>query len=529
MNKINRNNPIFLEKKLSGIISGFLLMAVLALIFGPGVYAQFARQTGDTGWGYGYGYGYGFGGGFDGGTTAGYRTEGDVDSAVYEYNYGYGYQAVDVTYSAENGYSVTPTNMSSLIESGVMIPNGSNPAVTSEVIFTQKVTLTLSSGASVVIPSGITMASSGSNFDIADLEAGTATLSGLTAIDSVGSMQFGLPNLGLTLSAPGVTITIPITGVADGVSLDVYSKTPGGSWASLTTCTVGAVTTGTCQFTTTHLSDFAVGDICSPSSVLNGTVALYPSCTISCNSGYILRGSACARRGGNAIINLLSLISPNRVIPESEVISETVVTTEVVTQVTPSTSVVGQVINPKDAVALTTILGVTRDIPAENHLGNLAVIDAKEFGIDIVSADDRIAMGNFVAYGISQATKKLGVGERRAILRDYFETVGRSNIVWSDVERMTVGLKPLTRNLAKEQAQLSRMLKNFEMIYDRKPNFKDAKDDLSWNTLMYRIRFTRDLTKEQPGVIQFKNVYNRLPKTPLEWAIVRSLGYIQAK
>jgi hypothetical protein len=103
-------------------------------------------------------------------------------------------------------------------------------------------------------------------------------------------LQFGLPSLGLTLSSP-ITITIPVTGVADGVTLDVYSKTPGGSWTSLTTCVVGAVTTGKCTFTTTHLSDFSTGKKCS--SVSNGTVGSYPTCTLTCDSGYTKSGNTC--------------------------------------------------------------------------------------------------------------------------------------------------------------------------------------------------------------------------------------------
>jgi hypothetical protein len=37
-----------------------------------------------------------------------------------------------------------------------------------------------------------------------------------------------------------------------------------------------------------------VSGVCSPSSVVNGTVAAWPSCTISCNGGYSWNGSGCA-------------------------------------------------------------------------------------------------------------------------------------------------------------------------------------------------------------------------------------------
>jgi len=51
------------EKKISKIVFGVLMLSMFSLVFGPKLYAQFARQTGANGWGYGYGYGYGYGGG----------------------------------------------------------------------------------------------------------------------------------------------------------------------------------------------------------------------------------------------------------------------------------------------------------------------------------------------------------------------------------------------------------------------------------------------------------------------------------
>jgi len=43
--------------------------------------------------------------------------------------------------------------------------------------------------------------------------------------------------------------------------------------------------------------------------------------------------------------------------------------------------------------------------------------------------------------------------------------------------------------------------------------------------MMYRIRFTRDLNKERAGIGDFQGLYNRLPKSPFDWSMVRALGY----
>ncbi len=291
-------------KKIKYFVSKFLktkialAVLIVCLAMAPTIYAQFARQTGTptTGWGYGYGYGYGYGSGFDHGTTAGYRMTG-VASSTYAYGYGYGYIPAG-GYDSTDGYAVTPGTIGDLIQAGVMIPNNGNASSTTAITFKEKVTLT-SGGATIVIPAGTVMTSTGS-FDMSTLTAGTATLTG-SPIDSVGSLQFGLPGLGLELSSPGVTISIPVTGLTDGVSIDVYSKTPGGSWIQLGGgCVVGAVTTGMCTFTTTHLSDFVVGSTCDTTSVAHGSVSAYPSCTITCNTGYSVSGSSCVANSGSS-------------------------------------------------------------------------------------------------------------------------------------------------------------------------------------------------------------------------------------
>lgn len=65
----------------------------------------------------------------------------------------------------------------------------------------------------------------------------------------------------------------------------------------------------------------------------------------------------------------------------------------------------------------------------------------------------------------------------------------------------------------------------FKKMFGHAPVFSDPKEDLAWNTMMYRIRFTRDLTAEKEGIVEFKTVFKKQPQTPLEWSAVRALGY----
>ncbi len=160
----------------------------------------------------------------------------------------------------------------------------------------------------------------------------------------------------------------------------------------------------------------------------------------------------------------------------------------------------------------------------------VVVSDAKEFGVTL-SGDEANAAAIFYLYGNIGLTapdfaKKLGSGERRALLRDYFDTTGRAVISWEDITRLAAGAKPVNRNLERERAQAASALKLWMKIKGRAPNFKNASEDLAWNTMLYRIRFDRNLVKESAGITRFKALFGRVPVSPMDWATVRALGYV---
>lgn len=149
---------------------------------------------------------------------------------------------------------------------------------------------------------------------------------------------------------------------------------------------------------------------------------------------------------------------------------------------------------------------------------------ATEFGVTL-SATDLAAAANFVNSGTTAATVRLGSGERLALVRDQLETLGRISVL--ALEQLAAGQKPTVRSLSKEQSQLPKVLAAFEKVFGRRPNFRNAADDLRWNTLMYRVRFPRDLAKERTGIARFKVVFGRIPTSPLDWAVVRAIGYVR--
>ena len=135
----------------------------------------------------------------------------------------------------------------------------------------------------------------------------------------------------------------------------------------------------------------------------------------------------------------------------------------------------------------------------------------------------RVSLTQFVMCGTTVATVNLGAGERLALVRDQLETLGRVSI--TALEQLASGQKPTDRNLAKERARVGNVLSSFKKLIGHAPNFKNPNEDLAWNTMMYRVRFDRNLSREQEGILKFKATFKRSPEAPTEWAAVRAYGY----
>lgn len=188
-----------------------------------------------------------------------------------------------------------------------------------------------------------------------------------------------------------------------------------------------------------------------------------------------------------------------------------------------------------DAAALVADLAakgiqVARNATAERANITKVAGSASEFSL-APSTTVQSAAANFVTYGTSMTTVQLGAGERLAVVRDLFDTLGStvqadSSKLLLVAEQISNGQKPTVRNLAKERAQVNAMLPAFRKLTGRNaPNFTDPKDDLAWNTMLYRVRFKRDLVKERAGITKFKATFKETPKTPSDWAIVRAWAY----
>jgi len=264
---------------------------LMVLLFASVASAQFARITGDTGNGFGYGYGFGNNYGWDaysstysgtgyniGGEKITWAAGGSADVWGYGYGYGFrndvfsGYTPVGTTMGT---YAAIPSGVFNLLISGIIGADGfasTGPTDTtfSGLTFYAPITFALGSGMTVEIDAG-TVLSIGRSVSIADpanILVGNTNVStsdfptGYTATPG-GALQFGVPNLGVTVNPP-ITINIGLGAGYNGTILKVLSKSAGGSWALLTTCTVSG---GVCSFQTSHLSSFSAATYVQPSVV----------------------------------------------------------------------------------------------------------------------------------------------------------------------------------------------------------------------------------------------------------------------
>jgi len=253
--------------------------------------------------------------------------------------------------------------------------------------------------------------------------------------------------------------------------------------------------------------------ICATDNNVNDSAALTGSFTTSATTGG--GGTSGAVVGGTITTPAPTVTTP--------VVTTPTVTTPAVTGPSIPSSVVA------NAAQLAAQLGVKQDTKAEVANNTKVTNSAKEFKVTL-SAEVKTVVTNFVTYGTSSAAIKLGSGERLALVRDALDTLGsmanNSEKLLTFLEQTANGQKPTIRNLTKEVAQAGIARDMFKKLTGKSvPDFKNAKDDLAWNTILYRIRFARDLVKEKVGIVKFKAVFGKNPKSPLDWAVVRAWGY----
>lgn len=137
------------------------------------------------------------------------------------------------------------------------------------------------------------------------------------------------------------------------------------------------------------------------------------------------------------------------------------------------------------------------------------------------------AIKTFITYGVDENTKKLGEGERAAVINSYeaaFDKLPQTEAELIDVIKIANGRFPsITSNDAEQQAK-----KQFYKIYNRVADMNNANDAAAIKVMAYGLRQkaqNRNLNSEKTGIKTFKAIFGNYPKTTEEWNTMQAITY----
>jgi len=137
------------------------------------------------------------------------------------------------------------------------------------------------------------------------------------------------------------------------------------------------------------------------------------------------------------------------------------------------------------------------------------------------------AINKFITYGVDANTEKLGAGERAAVINSYktaFEKLPETEAELADAIKIANGRFPsVTSDEAEETAS-----EQFNKIYKRSPDLKDANDNAAIKVMAYGLRQkaeNRNLNSEKAGIKIFKNIFGAVPQTTEDWNTMQAITY----
>lgn len=168
---------------------------------------------------------------------------------------------------------VVSDNITSLISDGAFsIPSDATASATPQVTTTTQVTINAGSNSVVLSQGTVITRTDGADFNANQLVAqsvSTGSLSGLAQGSVVaGSVQWGLPNAGLTFSTP-ISLTINVGSTYNGKTLNILRSVNGSSnWTNdgIVAPATCSVTNGNCSFQATKASYYVSSQTSSSSS-----------------------------------------------------------------------------------------------------------------------------------------------------------------------------------------------------------------------------------------------------------------------
>ncbi len=167
-----------------------------------------------------------------------------------------------------------------------------------------------------------------------------------------------------------------------------------------------------------------------------------------------------------------------------------------------------------------------RDIVKEQQNQIKHLMKLKE-NLEYISSKMEEMVNNFITYGVDDNTKRLGEGERAAVMysyKDAFKKLPEDEDEMADAIKIANGRWPSKKS---EEAE-KKAKKHFRKIYKRVADMDDSKDDAAITVMAYGLRQkaeNRNLESEKKGIKIFKDLYGKHPDTTEDWNVMQAITY----
>jgi len=144
-----------------------------------------------------------------------------------------------------------------------------------------------------------------------------------------------------------------------------------------------------------------------------------------------------------------------------------------------------------------------------------------------ISSSIENAINNFITYGVDDNTKRLGEGERAAVMYSYKEAFNKLPETEAEIEDTVKIANGRWPSISNEDAEYKAKLK-FKNIYLRNTDDNNNNDVAAIKVMAYGLRQraeNRNLESEGNALKIFKDIFGHLPSSTGEWNALQAITY----
>jgi hypothetical protein len=155
------------------------------------------------------------------------------------------------------------------------------------------------------------------------------------------------------------------------------------------------------------------------------------------------------------------------------------------------------------------------------------LLKLKDGLVQAISSAMETAIKNFIAYGVDDNSKKLGEGERAAVMYSFkaaFNKLPETEAELEDAIKIANGRWP---SVISDEAEADAKAQ-FKKIYLREADMNNAHDAAAIKVMAYGLRQqaqNRNLNSESAALKIFKAIFKKLPQTTEEWNALQAITY----